>query len=154
MATEILRIREMLKNSWDGRMWYGANLKQVLTDIDYEKAFRKPAAGSHNIYELVMHMYCWRKFVLEHLKGNSAYNVEINSELDWPVKYEQTAENWATALNLLESSQNELVEDLVGLKDESLDELVPGKKFSWYTLSHGLIHHDIYHSAQISILKK
>gem|GEM_PF-2937840 len=29
-----------------------------------------------------------------------------------------------------------------------------GRKFSWYDFVHGMIHHDIYHPAQIAILKK
>lgn len=154
MTSEISRLHQMLQNSWNGPMWHGANLKEVLADIDFQKAYRKPGAGSHNIYELVMHIYCWRKFVIEQLKGNAAYTVVINSETDWPVNYDQTEEKWNAALNQLERSQDELLIELDGLNDEMLEELVPGRKFNWYSLIHGVVHHDIYHSAQISILKK
>jgi hypothetical protein len=118
MASEISRLRQMLQNSWDGDMWHGANLKQVINGIDFEKAFRKPAAGSHNIYELLMHMHCWRIFTIEQLKGNSAYRVAINSETDWPVNYEQTEESWNTALNLFDKSHGEIMTALSNLKEE------------------------------------
>ena len=85
---ETSRIQKLLKNSWDGRMWHGTTVKEILAGIDHEKAFRKPAAGSHNIYELIMHMHCWRNFVLQHLKGNADFKVEINSNADWPTDYE------------------------------------------------------------------
>jgi len=101
-----------------------------------------------------MHMTCWRKFVLEHLKGNITYKVGLNSEIDWPTKYESTEAAWKSALADLQKNQKELLKAFKGFKDEQLDELVPGKKFNWYVFIHGLIHHDIYHSAQISILKK
>ena len=154
MRSETSRIQQLLKDSWDGRMWHGANLKYVLTGVDAEKAFRKPAAGSHNIYELVMHMYCWRNFVYEHLNGNVDFKTELNSALDWPVNYETTEENWQHALDLLNKSQDDLVEVFSKLEEGMLDESMHGRKFSWYDFIHGMIHHDIYHSGQIAILKK
>jgi hypothetical protein len=154
MATEIIRIRKMLEANWDGETWYGANLKSTLSGIDAQKAFSKPGAGSHNIYELVMHLYCWKKFVAELVKGNTGYQVEINSEVDWPVHYETTEAKWNLALSILADAQTELMEGLNGFEDSRLGEIVPGRSFNWYVLLHGVLHHDIYHSAQISILKK
>ena len=135
-------------------MWHGTNLKEALAGIDYQKALRKPAAGSHNIYELVMHMYCWRRFVIEQLKGNTSYKVELNSEVDWPTHYEGTESSWKTAMETLENTQRELSTLLETFDDSKLDEMMNGRKFSWYIFFHGLIHHDIYHSGQIAILKK
>jgi hypothetical protein len=154
MNSETTRIRQLLKNSWDGNMWHGANLKYILEGIDAGKALRKPAAGSHNIYELVMHMHCWRNFVVQHLNGNADFKVVINSGADWPVDYEQTEAGWQQALALLEKSQVEVVEAFGKFEDAQLDESMHGRKFSWYDFVHGMIHHDIYHSAQIAILKK
>ena len=154
MGTEISRIRAMIKYNWEGPMWYGGNFSAVLAGITKDKAFQKPTAGSHNIYELVAHMQCWRKFVLEHLKGNTEYSVEINSELDWPHQYEHTEAAWYGITADLEGSQKELLDLLANFEDSKLAELVPGKKFNWYVFLHGVLHHDIYHSAQISILKK
>ena len=137
-----------------GFMWHGNNLKEILKGVDAEKAFRKPAAGAHNIYELVMHMYCWRNFVYEHSAGNADYKVELNSIADWPVGYEETEANWNNALQLLEKSQSCLVEVVSKINDEQLNESMHGRKFTWYHFLHGVIEHDIYHSAQISMLKK
>jgi hypothetical protein len=154
MKTEISRIQKLLKRSWEGPMWHGASIQSVLEGINWERAFQKPNAKTHNIYELVKHMFCWRKFVLENLKGNSSYTVALNSELDWIKNYDKTEANWKEAVDELERNQKALVTACGKLSDEKLEELVPGKKFSWYVLLHGCIHHDIYHSAQISLLKK
>ena len=154
MNTEIARILEMFKNNWEGNMWHGGNLKWVLADITAERAFQKPGAGSHNIYELIMHMVCWREWALQQLKGNVSYKVELNSEIDWPVNYKRDEADWENALATLEKSQNDLANALVDFDDNKLEELVPERKFSWYVMLHGLIQHDIYHSAQISMLKK
>jgi uncharacterized damage-inducible protein DinB len=154
MKTETSRIQQLIKNSWEGPMWHGSFLKDVLKDIDAEKAFRKPAAGSHNIYELVMHLCCWRNFVYQHLAGHADYTVEINSTIDWPTQYDANEASWNEALRLLEKSQNELVEALANFDDTQLDRSMHGRKFRWYDLLHGVVEHDIYHSAQIAILKK
>jgi uncharacterized damage-inducible protein DinB len=154
MNTEVTRIQQLVKNSWDGRMWHGTNLQEAIKGIDADKAFRKPAAGGHNIYELVMHLYCWRNFVNQHLAGNADYKVIINSTEDWLIEYEKSEASWNAALQLLEKSQQELVDGLLKLNDAQLPEPMHGRKFTWYDLIHGLVHHDIYHSAQIAILKK
>lgn len=135
-------------------MWHGTNLSEVLKDISWEKAFAKPQNASHNIYEYVRHMSAWRRWTVEQLKGNASYRVELNSPEDWQVEYEITEANWKAALQELETLQAELISNLGSVTDEKLDELVPERKFKWYVLLHGVIHHDIYHSAQISLLKK
>lgn len=154
MDTESERIYELIENSWNGTMWHGNNVSKILAGIKWQKAFEKPGAGSHNIYELVQHMICWRTFVLENLNGNSSYKVGLNSELDWPTQYEKTEANWKAALKEMEENQRKLLHALKKFGPQKLGELVPGKKFNWYVFLHGIIHHDIYHSAQISILKK
>src|ERR1700733_11398346 len=142
METELARIEKLLNNSWNGTMWHGDNVSNILAGIKWQKAFVKPGAGSHTIYELVQHMICWRKFVLENLKGNISYKVGLNSELDWPTKYEKNEANWKQTLTELEKNQAELLKALKKLDDKKLDELVPGKKFTWYIFLHGIIHHD------------
>ena len=154
MQTEIERIKKLFVRNWSGPMWHGATLQEILKDISWQAAFRKPENFSHNIYEYVLHMLCWRKFSLEHLCGNSSYTVDINSETDWVVKYEPTEAAWQQVLKELEENQNALEQVLEKFDNGKLEERVPGKKFSWYVLLHGAVHHDIYHSAQISLLKK
>jgi len=154
MKTETERIQKLIKNSWDGFMWHGNNLKEALNGVNAEIAFRKPAAGAHNIYELVMHLYCWRNFVYQHLAGNADYKVEINSAVDWPTQYEKTEASWNEALQLLEKNQSDLTEAFAKITEAQLDESMHGRKFTWYDFAHGIVEHDIYHSAQIAILKK
>ena len=153
MDTEVARIKKLLERSWDGPMWHGVNLMYILKDISWQKAFAKPDNAIHNIYEYVQHMNAWRRFTSEQLKGNSTYTIEINSAGDWPVDYEATETNWQKALQDLEANQAALIAGMDNMTDEKLDELVPGRKFKWYVLLHGIVHHDIYHSAQISLLK-
>lgn len=154
MTTETTRLKKLLSRNWDGPMWYGNNLAETLKGISWQQAFVKPTGFKHNIYEYVKHLHCWRTFVTEYLKGNNTYTVELNSETDWVKNYEATEESWLQALTDLQNSQTELMAALEPFTDERLEETVPGKKFNWYVMLHGLVHHDIYHSGQISLLKK
>ena len=153
MQTETGRIKKLLERNWDGPMWHGTNLMSILKDITWQQAFAKPQNAGHNIYEYVCHMNTWRRFTVEQLKGNSSYSIQINSQEDWPDHYDATEANWQVAIHELEVNQADLLSGMDMMNDERLDELVPGKKFKWYVLLHGIIHHDIYHSAQISLLK-
>ena len=156
-ATQAYNSHRLTMQSLAGALTVADARSNIEADIRNQhsyQAFQKPEKASHNIYELVKHMYCWRKFVLEHLKGNTSYSVELNSEADWITHYERKEVSWNAALEELENNQNELVKAFENFPEEKLEELVPGKKFNWYVMIHGCIHHDIYHSAQISILKK
>lgn len=99
-------------------------------------------------------MNAWRRFVVEHLNGNSNYSIEINSPEDWPVNYEIGEAEWKHFLGQLQTTQEQLLRNLDSVTDEQLDNMVPNKKFRWYVFLHGVLHHDIYHSAQVSLLKK
>jgi hypothetical protein len=63
---------------------------------------------------------------------------------------------WDAAIDGLHASQNALVEAIKNFPEERLGELVPNAthKYTFYTLIHGVIHHDIYHLGQIALLKK
>lgn len=154
MNTEIKRITKLIERHWDGVMWHGSNLAGTLKDISWQQAFAKPEKASHNIYEYVRHMSTWRRFTIEQLKGNSNYRIELNSPEDWPTQYAVSEASWLNALQELEKDQEGLIISLGTMTDKKLDELVPDRKFKWYVLLHGMIHHDIYHSAQIAVLKK
>ena len=55
----------------------------------------------------------------------------------------------------LSLSQEELITELEKREDdEFLEEIVPGREYDFYTMLHGILQHDLYHSGQISILKK
>jgi hypothetical protein len=51
-------------------------------------------------------------------------------------------------------SHDELIKELDTKKDDLLNEIVEGSEYDYYTLIHGIVHHDIYHTGQIMLLKK
>ena len=47
-----------------------------------------------------------------------------------------------------------LVETVAGLTNSRLHDTVPGKRYDFYHLLHGVAQHELYHAGQIAILKK
>jgi uncharacterized damage-inducible protein DinB len=64
--------------------------------------------------------------------------------------------DWPATLMALDESQTELLNRIEKLDATKLQDIVPheGYKYTFYTLIHGIIHHDIYHIGQVSLIKK
>lgn len=148
MSTETQNIVSLLISTFEKNAWHGPSVKEVLGEIPAEHASKK-IDGSHSIIELVAHMTAWRKFVLRRLEGDDHYNVE--EHMNFPI-----ATDWSKALQNLYQTQGELIAVLKTFPGTRLSEVVPhgAYRYTYYTLLHGIIHHDVYHIGQISLIKK
>jgi uncharacterized damage-inducible protein DinB len=147
MKDELQRLADIYRNSFEGFAWHGPPVMEVLKEVTPDQADRR-LGSHHSIHELVAHMTAWRVFALEKLNGNEAYDVSEEQNFpDQPLP-------WADTLNALRRSQEELLTALGKLTAAKLSEKVPGKKYSFYTLLHGIIHHDLYHLGQIALIRK
>jgi uncharacterized damage-inducible protein DinB len=151
MASEIERITRQLEKAFGKQPWYGTSVMGILKQVDPSIVHRK--LGPHSIVILLQHMVAWRKYVIAKLGGDDSF--EVTDEMNF---YEPPATNksWSDALASLEKSQRDLVGAMAKFPNERLDELVPkaSYKYTWYTLLHGIIQHDVYHLGQIALLRK
>ena len=85
--------------------------------------------------------------MIEKLRGNDSF--ELSEEQNFPKET-----GWSQALANLEQSQHNLITALESTPDERLQQVVPNRKFKFYTMLLGIIHHDLYHTGQIILLKK
>ena len=88
------------------------------------------------------------------ISDDTPYKIELNSEKDWTPISDFSEAAWTATIEKYKRSTDELSEVMKSLEDSRLDENVPEQPFSFYTLLHGVIQHDIYHSGQIVLLKK
>ena len=106
--------------------------------------------NSHNIAELVHHIYAWRFYLIQHLEGHDNY--EVPDDFNF-IKIESIDDNhWATLKTQLTESQTIILRYLEKSDDTLLDKIVGGREFNYSKLLHGLIHHDMYHAGQIRML--
>ena len=140
-------IIKLLDRTFNKGAWHGPSVMEVLDDVTQEVAMHR-LKNSHSIIALVGHMTTWRTFVVDKLQG---VHYEVDDSRNFPV-----ATNWLSALADLRSSQEQLVDAIRNSDELQWGELVPhgSYKYTFLTLLHGIIHHDLYHIGQISLIKK
>ncbi|MCY7349468.1 MAG: DinB family protein [Cytophagaceae bacterium] len=154
MNYETNRIKDLIRRHYDGETWHGPSLIETLSDVSHEQAVKRLLPNTHNIAEIVAHLTNWRVFVLEKLTGGDTYDIVLDSEADWLRFDSLTLEQWHDLLVSLADTHAELLDVMEAVNDRRLNDIVPGRKYSYYILLHGGIQHEIYHSGQISLLKK
>ena len=148
MKTEIQNIAATLKHTFLKNAWHGPSVKETLESLTSEQA-NKRLPNTHSIIELVAHMTSWRAFVISRLTGNDDF--KVSDELNFP-----NEKNWEKAILDLDESQSQLMAALENFPESRLSDIVPhGEyKYTFYILLHGIIHHDLYHTGQIALIKK
>ena len=128
-------------------------MKPLLKDITAEQASRSPKRGAHSILQLLLHLAYWEEIILRRLQGEIV-DAPLNSPNDWPSNRKLTDSDWKAALSRIEKSHNALRKAIENCSDEKLKQTVPDRNYDNYILLHGIIHHCVYHSAQIAVTKK
>jgi uncharacterized damage-inducible protein DinB len=149
MESEIKRITALLQQTFTKEAWHGPSVLEALAKVTPALASARASANTHSIIELVAHMRAWRIAVIEWLSGNTTYIV--TDALNFP-----TITDWPAAVAALRESQEKLIATITAFPEERLNELVPQapEPCKWYNLLHGIIHHDTYHTGQISLITK
>lgn len=145
--TEIQNLIDTLSHTFEKNAWHGPAVLEALEDLSAVQAEQR-IGNSHSIIELIVHMTAWRNFVCEKLEGNATYDIETD-EMNFP-----STKNLKTAIQELKASQKRLLKLLEQTPIEKLEEKVPGRPFKFKVMLNGIIHHDLYHTGQIVLLKK
>ncbi len=130
-----------------GNPWHGPSLTEIVSDISAEEAAATPFPGAHSIRELVLHIAGWQEVFFLRLQGKM---VGEPPEGDFP----KDPADWRASLAKLEESNRRILPVISGLTDASLDAIVAGKDYNVGYMLHGLVSHCVYHSGQISLLKR
>ncbi|PYY15751.1 MAG: hypothetical protein DMG60_16710 [Acidobacteria bacterium] len=155
--TESMHIAQLYRSVYEGdsngEAWHGPALKPLLNDITAEQASRPPVIGRHSILQLVLHIAYWEQIELRRFLGE-VVDAPLNTPDDWPSNRAITDEEWQAVLSRLQASHAALYNAIQRSTDEQLRQQVPSRNHDNYTLLHGTIHHCIYHTAQIALLKR
>jgi uncharacterized damage-inducible protein DinB len=150
--TEIERIVDQIQSGFGGRAWHGPSVMELLSMVEPEQAAARPLKGRHTIWELALHVNAWRDKVRRVLEGEEMSS--LPDEEDWPSITDTSKTAWEQALDELKDVHGRLVEAASEFSEGSLEKTVPGASYTFYTMLHGLVQHDLYHAGQIAILKK
>ncbi|GAB2772480.1 hypothetical protein GCM10027275_14210 [Rhabdobacter roseus] len=152
---ETLRIIDLVNDTYESEQaWHGPSVVEVLRGVSSRMAASRLTPNTHSIAELVFHITTWRIFAVRKLQGDATFDI-TTKEKNWKTFRTFDELEWETLQMELSLSQEELVSELEKKQtDHFLEDTVPGRDYTYYTLIHGLIQHDLYHAGQIALIKK
>ena len=148
---EPARIAEQLRRAFEGDAWHGPSLLELLQDVDAATAAAKPLPKAHSIWELVLHIAAWDEAASRRLAGEKW---QPQGTANFPLVPKPTEAAWRKAVAYAKRTHDVLIKTVAALPESRLGERVPGKKYDFYHMLHGVAQHELYHAGQIAILKK
>ena len=145
------RIADQLRRAYYGSAWHGPALMELLEDVDAATAAAKPLGHVHSIWELLLHVAAWDGAGLKRLGGRKC---QLKAKANFPPGGEATEGAWRAAIVAARRTHDELVKTVVGLSGKRLRDRVPGKRYDFCHMLHGIAQHELYHAGQMAILKK
>ena len=149
--SEASGIADQLRRAFHGDAWHGPSLMELLGDVDAATATAKLLKNVHSIWELVLHIAAWDGAGLVRLGGKVC---QLTGTKNFPLVPKPTEAAWKKAVAGAKRTHDKLVETVAGLDDSRLRDRVPGKRYDFYHMLHGIAQHELYHAGQIAILKK
>jgi uncharacterized damage-inducible protein DinB len=151
-SSEPTLIADQLCRAFDGVAWHGPALLELLKDVDATTAAAKPLADVHSIWELVLHVAVWDNATLRRLAGEKTQPTGTDNFPIVPKRPTDAA--WRKAIADTKRTHERLVKTVAALPEARLRDRVPGKRYDFYHLLHGVVQHELYHAGQIAILRK
>lgn len=150
-SSEPALIAEQLRRAFEGDAWHGPALLELLQGVDAAAAAAKPLPDVHSIWELVLHVAVWDGAACRRLAGEK---FQPEGTDNFPVVPKPSDAAWRKAVAHVKRTHDVLVKTVAGLPESRLRERVPGKRYDFYHMLHGVAQHELYHAGQIAILKK
>jgi hypothetical protein len=145
-------LTRILEEGYGPGAWYGADLRAAIAEVTPATAFRRPAAGRHNIAEVALHhAYCVGQ-VTAKLTGGEPSAFPLVAREDWFDLNDESRLTWAAITALVDASQQRL--------SRAVGEIASGARVSplpeaeRFDLVIGITGHAAYHAGQIQLIKK
>jgi uncharacterized damage-inducible protein DinB len=149
--TESSLIADQLRRAFEGSAWHGPALLELLEEVDAATAAARPLNDVHSIWELVLHIAVWDEAASRRLKGEKFQPTGL---ANFPHPPKPTNAAWRRAIADAKRMHNALIKTVATLPDSRLRDRVPGKKYDFSHMLHGVVQHELYHAGQIAILRK
>jgi uncharacterized damage-inducible protein DinB len=151
-GSESVLIAEQLRRAFEGDAWHGPAVLELLQDVEASAAGAKALPKVHSIWELLLHIAAWDAAALRRLDGEKC---QPEGMANFPLVPKLASEAaWRKAIAHAKRTHGLLVKTVAGLPESRLRDRVPGKRYDFYHMLHGIAQHELYHAGQIAILKK
>jgi uncharacterized damage-inducible protein DinB len=144
-------IADQLRRAFEGTAWHGPALVELLSDVDAEMASARPFSAVHSIWELLLHTAAWDGAVLRRIGGEK---LQLKPEENFPKVRNPSEPAWRKANKTAQRTHESLIHAVAKMSESQLKQRVPGKRYDFEFMLHGVVQHELYHAGQIAILKK
>lgn len=146
-----MNIRDLLLANLDEAFsrngWHGTTLRGAIRGVKSGEVLWRPAAGRHNIWELVLHAAYW-KYVANRRLSGARHHFPLPGS-DWYASPPDADERgWREVVNLVDEQHAILRATVAALPASSL----AGQKVA--RTIYGVSAHDVYHAGQISLIRR
>lgn len=153
-ASNLPQLLFLLDTAYDRVSWHGPNLRGSLRGVTLAQAAWRPAAGRHNIWELLVHAAYWKYVAWRRLTGaqRGSFPLAGSNFLTRPI--ERSAQAWRADLDLLDDTHRTLRAAVAKIPARQLDRPSGQSGVTNRALATGVAAHDLYHAGQIQLLKR
>ncbi|MBP1601979.1 MAG: hypothetical protein H6Q06_2130 [Acidobacteria bacterium] len=153
-ASTIGLLHHLVDQAYSRPAWHGPNLRNSLRGITAAQASWRPAAGRHNIWEIMLHAAYWKYVGCRRLRGGDVAPFPRKGS-NWFASPEVAdAKAWRQDLKLLDLMHREFCAAVKEVRERDLNRHARGSKQSNLEIIMGVATHDLYHAGQIRILRR
>jgi len=154
MKSPIDLLLAVLDDAYAGKSWQGPNLRGSIRGLSAEQAAWRPGPGRHNIRELVLHAAYWKYAVKRTLTHEKRGSFPLKGSNWFARSGEFTGAEWKEDRQLLDEIHQNLRRAVASLSPDALGKPLPGGRYPCAKILYGVAAHDIYHTGQISLIKR
>lgn len=150
--TPVEHLSKLFSDTYEGQAWHGPSLKAIIDRVSAAQAVHQPGNGVHSIAELTHHASYWMMMVRKWITGIDA---APDQDASWGTGEADPEIAWQEAKNVLDREYVALKSAIDALPNEKLQAVAHAEwGLTYSTLLHSIIHHNLYHAGQISLLTK
>ncbi len=144
-------LARILEEGYGAGAWHGPDLETAVAEVTPALAFKRPAAGRHNIAEIALHHAWVLRSVIGRLTGRELGEFLMQGE-DWFTLDGKQGPSWAQVVETLAVNQRALAEALANIAAGRSASAIPESERFEVVL--GVTCHAVYHAGQIQLLKR
>jgi uncharacterized damage-inducible protein DinB len=154
LRPDLRQLLFLIDTAYDRVSWHGPNLRGSLRGMTPVVAAWRPAAGRHNIWELIVHAAYWKYAAWRRLTGatRGSFPLAGSNFIARPVT--RTIRALREDLALLDEMHRVLRETAAAVRAADLDKASAQRGVTKRALLTGVAAHDLYHAGQIQLLKR
>ena len=149
----IALLLEVLDQAFGRAAWHGPNLAGSLRGLTWREALKRPRAGRHCIWELVLHTAYWKCIARKRLTRDPGLEFP-RAPANFPaVPRKPSAALWRQDVVLLRKEHRLLREVIARFPAARVGRRAWHSRWTNVETIYGIASHDLYHAGQIQLIK-